>query len=527
MKKGFFKSFAAVVMAAVMTLGLAIPAMAATGDPITTATTVKGVAVTSVGDAISNFTTLAGDKGAVTLTAAQAANTSLGGVVADGDPADSTDVFKVAVADTGTFAIADLTTASTYDGSALQNGDWLVVAQALNDTSADFSTTEPDRIYIIVVTVTPADPDPASPGEGKYGVQKNTAEGQGTVPPVVFKVVVPTSFNFQINPLKLDNETGDASQIGGADYALTNGSEVPVTVSLDFGLVLATDVELVTDRDELDPTSMADDLEKAVFFAALGAKTFTASNGEINALPEDGMVDPEDVDIELSDYVYVATSGALVPFADVATPGETMKDSAGDDTVIAGEGKIEFALAALADGAQTTADNHAAFKFYGEMNTYAGWEDNDIGVIVGISLIALDKDTYAGYTEAFNADAHHQLTGGVPSEGGDEPGATVGFTNVGATGNGTATTSGTYTYSKTGIGTGTLTIPFNFATGVTTITNFKLSSGTAMVLNTDYTLSEEGIVLLNGRLRAMSATPKVFTFVHDGATYTLNVTPTA
>jgi hypothetical protein len=99
----------------------------------------------------------------------------------------------------------------------------------------------------------------------------------------------------------------------------------------------------------------------------------------------------------------------------------------------------------------------------------------------------------------------------------------LGFIDAG----GTATSSKTYTYSvaaATSNASQTLTIGFYF--GGKSITSFKTPSSTDLVLNTDYTVGADSIILTNSRLKLLSTGAKVFTLVVNGVTYSLNIAPT-
>jgi len=237
-----------------------------------------------------------------------------------------------------------------------------------------------------------------------------TIPGGSTVDSVTLNVVLPTNLNFALDPLELNVTSG--SQIATTDYFIINQTAAPVKASFEITATLTEEVTLVDDVEELDKddTSATD---KKIYFGALGATGITVNDLEFGYEFGSG-TDPEGS--------YDATAGTLVPFSvdeKKATIEFALNKATKEETESEGEADT---LAADNKGV-------AAFQFYGELNTYADWQANDITVSGAYTLIPLRASTYEMYTTegVFIEGGLNQLKQPEPAE------IPVGFMGEGST----------------------------------------------------------------------------------------------
>jgi len=234
-------------------------------------------------------------------------------------------------------------------------------------------------LFTIAIYDPPAPPATGTPGSGTIG-------GSNTVDDVVLNVVLPTSLNFALNPLELGTNTA-GSQVTTTNYIIVNKTGAPVDVSFAIEAVGKTGVVFAADTSNLakDDTAVTD---KEIYFAALSAATVT----------------PGTLDFATAvDYPAVAASNAAFTYNFTPAAGADrlalLVPDLTDDFKAAGG--IKFALgAATGDPLDTLAASNAgvaSFQFYGELNTYADWEADDIAITGRYTLTATRTTTYANY----------------------------------------------------------------------------------------------------------------------------------
>jgi hypothetical protein len=274
---------------------------------------------------------------------------------------------------TGVFGkVYYITSAPTTDASATNDfasqalvvGDWLVIAlDTEHPTASAWAST--DTIYVVKVTSITA--------------TAGDIIGDSTVEFPVLKVVVPANLNFALDPLQ--QNVIDTNQIAKADYVVVNQTTAaPVQVNFVVVARAKAGVGLVETAEEIDALNPAETAKNIYFgmLAAASASTVPAYAGTGGA------------------YVYDATSVAsgspqVVPFpAASATP------------ISEATAKISFVLEKAASGSTLAADGKGAgaFQFYGNLNTYATWEANDLTVRATYKLVALPANAYASLPKA-------------------------------------------------------------------------------------------------------------------------------
>jgi hypothetical protein len=239
------------------------------------------------------------------------------------------------------------------------------------------------------------------------GTQTGVLTGENDVANAIISVVVPENLDFTLDPLELRSDGGN--QVAPVDYFFINKSGAPVKVTLDLAVSLAEGVSLVDDPSVLgkdDDTAT----DKKLFFAISGADAL-----------EEGDLSFDKTSGHSAKGTYSAAKDTLVPF-DAAT----------------GKASVVFALdEAGASGSEPGAlapegKGVGAFQFYGELNTYAMWDDGDVKVSGTYSLTPLRGSTYEGYLEesaftggGWGTQLKGAAYGGNPITGGspDEPGA--------------------------------------------------------------------------------------------------------
>jgi hypothetical protein len=345
------KIFAVALAALLIVSVLPLSASADSGDPLTTDTTVQGVAITGEGTANTTFATVG--KGSVTLSQDQAAKTDVPIIVAGIDTnEDSYTVVRIPYADVkaGTYTEVDfdtpdtgLATANAYSQGALAAGDWIVIG--VDEGTTTYAAAE--NFYIIAVSVA------------------GTIIGESTVDDVTVNVSLPMNLDFAIDPLDLDDKAGQVTQ---ANYYAVNKTGVPVIVDVDVTAYPKSGVVLVSDPGTLDTDYPAPGVtvDKNAYFGILGAASIAAGNLDYDTIPG------------TAEFTYI-------------------KDTAGTLSVFdSNKASIRFALAA-ATGGSTKMDTQnalaatnkgvASYTFYAELNTYADWAAGDLDVAGVYTLV--------------------------------------------------------------------------------------------------------------------------------------------
>ncbi len=214
-----------------------------------------------------------------------------------------------------------------------------------------------------------ADPDPDPSGDDETSdASSGTIGGDGEVQEVIIRVTVPTDLDFAIDPFETGNTIG-GGQITGESYKFVNKTaDAPIKVGLSFqpdlsgeDVATATDAVLVEDPSELSPDDETV-TDKKLYLAVLGASTFEVATASTTTFDAE-------------------TDGTLVPFVASGTS--------------AFGAEVAFALEA-GDGTNPADGNGgvAAFTFYGVLNSYADWQDNDVVINCEYLLSPLRPKTY-------------------------------------------------------------------------------------------------------------------------------------
>ncbi|MCL2035489.1 MAG: hypothetical protein FWG94_12300 [Oscillospiraceae bacterium] len=208
-----------------------------------------------------------------------------------------------------------------------------------------------------------------------------TIEGDSTVDSPTLNMVLPTSLNFELNPLELGSGNAPGNQIKTTSYVIANKTLAPVLVSFDIKATGKSDVTFLSSPSTLkqsDTTAR----DKHIFFGALGAKDVTSSPNFDGSAASPGFTYATEDPAPMAADVFV-------PFA----PDEN------DDKVA--EGSITFALGAATESAFAADDKGvAAFQFYAQLNTYAEWAASDVTVVGAWSLTALRTSDYGSIVTA-------------------------------------------------------------------------------------------------------------------------------
>lgn len=268
-----------------------------------------------------------------------------------------------------------------------------------------FSKLAVSGLLVLAMTMGLAMSAFAEPTEPTGGVG-----GDSDVDNIVFQVVVPTNLDFSIDPFEL-NETATGQINVAADFGIINKTAADVKVWFDLtatGNTTNSEGKAVPKEDFKfvdSPAKVFPDDDTVtnhdIFFAAIAAtdvegvvftdETLAANAGEAT-YAKDGD----------------ALAGSLIPFA-------------ADDTASEATASFGFALGkatasdpeAAVDTLAASSDGVAAFKFYAQLNTYAGWDPEDIVITGTYKLTGIRNTTYGTYpgTEPGAADSKYNAYG--------------------------------------------------------------------------------------------------------------------
>ena len=329
--------------------------------------------------------------------------------------------------------------------------------------------------------------------------------GDSTVIDVPVNVVLPTNLDFALDPLGIDSAD---NQISSPDFIMANQTLAPVKVEIEITANVVGETTLVDDpsvlaRDDDEVTA------KNIFFAAMGATDVSA--GSIYTIAED-VVAPTAIATApgIYDYSETATRAVFDPVGDGKTSGSAVIGFVLDRAVAsATEGAIQ-SMAADDKGV-------AMFRFYGELNTYADWQDGDIDVEATINLTPLRTSTYGNLTDAVDgvliAEGVNQIELVAPEQDPEPVQTDVTLTA------GTPTASYNFNLpEKFGGATPGLKIALTGAAG-TTITSATWGTGVNVA---SYMTLADGVVTFNAVEWASNETyAATLTIAADGKTYTI------
>lgn len=204
--------------------------------------------------------------------------------------------------------------------------------------------------------------------------REGSINGDSTVTNPVFKFEVPSKVDFAFNAF----EVGDAgSQITSADLFLANRSSIPVEVSFDYSVTVATGVAITADEASVD----MEGANKEMYMTAVPAK---------------------DVAVNVSGTA-LTTTGAAITWS---TSGAAISNTAN-------KANITYVLAAAtytdanSDGmpqveeftSVDTAKSVAAFRFKGTINPDVEWEAGDATASIVYDIKGVTTTAYSGFTE--------------------------------------------------------------------------------------------------------------------------------
>ena len=182
----------------------------------------------------------------------------------------------------------------------------------------------------------------------------------------VFDVILPLDPAFAIDPMQTAGS--GSNQIADADYKIVNASAFAVKVSFTIAAVKDAGVTIVGRNIAANTTSAS---PKNAFFAVLGAN-------------EVGGTEPTFANPNQGTYAYNPnTAGTLFPFAWTTNNGTA---------------EIDFLLGAATEsdpgtsGIDTLATGNrgvASFRLYGELNTLATWNTNDLQIAGAYDMVGV------------------------------------------------------------------------------------------------------------------------------------------
>lgn len=250
------------------------------------------------------------------------------------------------------------------------------------------------------------------------GTSGTTVTASSSVVNPVYKVKVPTTISFALDPFEigvyatdsaLNNRTMIKSAVSG--YVIANQSNVPVKVNMEANLVLANNVF-------------------AVSAAAINTKTTNLTGGALDSIGETAVVkakDEKNLEKEVSMYILLAKDAATTynttKKVDELTTIEYSKDFAyplnvaepGKKNVTAsfvlGKGQYDAKGVYTALSA-TDHDGIAAFSFQGDINNKATWAANDVKVALKYTFEGLNKANFDDLDAKVLADTHRVVTAG-------------------------------------------------------------------------------------------------------------------
>ena len=256
----------------------------------------------------------------------------------------------------------------------------VTIGGGADSLAADTSILEPNTVIWI---------QDGTSGDAKYIrilVRQASSSGVGgtivggsTVVNSYLNVILPLSLDFGIDPLGIGDVIEDG-QITSMNYHVANKSNAPVKVTFTITAEGRSDVELVSSAAELN-NDVAHSGTKHAFFAAVGASALTASPTDI--VPTFSGVGST----RNGEWIYdTSVVGTTIPFPASAS---------GSDQGV----EMSFVLApATGNPLNSLAANNkglSAFSFYGQVDTYAKWIDNDLTVVGVYQLQGLKTSDYA------------------------------------------------------------------------------------------------------------------------------------
>lgn len=254
-------------------------------------------------------------------------------------------------------------------------------------------------------------------GESNLGDTGVTVEGDSGVENPTYKIVVPTTLNFAVDPFEQKGQ----SQIYSKDFYMVNKSNVPVQLDCAVTLEAATGVTIKDKAEDVTETNN----DKLLYMEAEIPSDVTETNADPAAYNPALVTDGTDA-YETGKAPASATT-AVEDMVDTTDAKGTYSSSKkiGLGTT---EKKLSFALEKAtykdyftADDKSTTAKQYqavaaseagsAAFRFSGKVNTKATWSASAVTAKVKYTFNGLTGTNYAALVATPVANAHAYVEG--------------------------------------------------------------------------------------------------------------------
>jgi len=263
----------------------------------------------------------------------------------------------------------------------------------------------------------------AAAGELDETNQSTTVTGDSTVANPKYKVTVPTTITFAVDPFEQKKQ----SQIYSQELPITNKSNIPVqiTASVKVEAGAGKTVTIVDAESKVTETNT----DKIVYIAAQIAGDLTETPKAAAAYTTPLVKDSAGSDVydaslasALSGLTPPVTTAALADMVDVEkVEGDYTQSKA--VTIGTTNTDMVFALAAaqyqeyFTDKDKKVSDSQfkavaaskkgsAVFRFSGKVNTKAAWGDNDLKATVVYTMMGLTDTNYTAMTATPDPNAH-------------------------------------------------------------------------------------------------------------------------
>lgn len=209
-----------------------------------------------------------------------------------------------------------------------------------------------------------------------------TIEGASTTVEATLEVELPTDLSFGINPLKLDvsedSSKPNKKQIVGADYRITNYSNVDVLVKASTKVTAESTVDLKT-AGAYDSTSLelsaTKDKKSVLLIQALATAITVGTDGSV-----------------------AATYGDFTAAAAASNDATSVNGKAG---AILGTGDTDILFKLAKNDGTLKSTNIGAFTFDGSVDPNAAFTDGDVKVTTVFTMSALtDSQAEKSYEQS-------------------------------------------------------------------------------------------------------------------------------